>query len=170
MHGGEGSSGATSGNGGELDDVIGGVSRDPFAEEDGGAPLAKGRAVMVAGRVGTGCVVRSEHEHASGGGDGDGGEALRVQQRRQRRRGEGQGQKPAEKVCAAVVAVLEDLWKLNTCTMRWERVSRAHTSGAGGGGQILRWRSREGVRRWCPKKNKTHVEIYMPVESALLQR
>lgn len=134
VHGGEGSSGATSGNGGELDDVIGGVSRDPFAEEDGGAPLAKGRAVMVAGRVGTGCVVRSEHEHASGGGDGDGGEALRVQQRRQRRRGEGQGQKPAEKVCAAVVAVLEDLWKLNTCTMRWERVSRAHTSGAGGGG------------------------------------
>lgn len=109
MHGGEGSIGVRNiDNGGvgdrgvnldaELEDVLEGVGRDPFAEEDGGAPLEPGRVMVSGGGV-------SGHR---GGASGDKG-IPRTSQRQERDN--------------ASVTILEDLWKLDVRTHRWERVS-----------------------------------------------
>lgn len=122
VHGGEGPVGTTNstsdaGDGG-FDDIIGGVGRDPFAEEDGGAPLEQGR-VMVAGRCG------GRGVSLMGGGDGGGGGVGEGQ------RGVGSAKQLREVSKGSTVAVLEDLWKLDIRAVRWERV-RAGVEGGGG--------------------------------------
>lgn len=107
----------------ELDDVIGCVGRDPFAEEDGGAPLESGRVVNGAtaprSRARTkGYTVDAATTGAKGRKEG---EALPSQGSASGARG-----RPA-------VSVLEDLWKLDPRTLLWERVSVAsRLSGVGG--------------------------------------
>lgn len=82
----------------EFDDILEGAGRDPFADEDGGAPLERGRVVLgggvpVGNRVGL----------------------SRGQQKRQ-------SSQQQEKIHFSVT-ILEDLWKLDTRTLKWQRVS-----------------------------------------------
>lgn len=91
----------------EFDDVLEGAGRDPFAEEDGGAPLERGR-VVVGGGVSSG----------NNGGVGDSrGKRTSPQQQEKK-------QLP--------VTILEDLWKLDIRTLNWERVSKWYMWEGGG--------------------------------------
>ncbi|CAM9473756.1 unnamed protein product, partial [Scytosiphon promiscuus] len=101
IHGGEGQATGETGLVGnpDLDDVLGSVGRDPFAEEDGGAPVEAGRIATAANGRSAGVVswpsVRSVgNAEASSGGE----------------------RRPA-------VSVLEDLWKFDSCALQWERLS-----------------------------------------------
>ncbi|CAM9463722.1 unnamed protein product [Ectocarpus fasciculatus] len=97
VHGGEGPTGArTETDDPDLDGVFGSVGLDLFAEEDGGAPLDPGRVVRGAG-AGKGAT-------ASGHRARNTGPSCSAERR------------PS-------VSVLEDLWKLNSRTLRWERLS-----------------------------------------------
>ncbi|CAM9510657.1 unnamed protein product [Ectocarpus sp. 13 AM-2016] len=80
----------------DLDGIFGNVGRDLFAEEDGGAPLDPVRVVR-----------------GTGAGKGAAASGHRV-----RRTGPSCG---AER--RPSVSVLEDLWKLDFRTLRWERLS-----------------------------------------------
>lgn len=95
----------------DFDDILGGVGRDPFAEEDGGPPLERGR-VIVGGEVRT-----SGHGSSVSGAGGSGKprpSAQQQQQQQQRRQS---------------VAILEDLWKLDSLTLHWKRVRTAGRQG-----------------------------------------
>lgn len=115
VHGGEGAVGAASESftNLELDDVIGCVGRDPFAEEDGGAPLESGRVVN--GATAPRAKARTKDSAADAATTGA------------RNRKEGKelaSQDPAGGAQRRpTVSVLEDLWKLDPRTLRWERVS-----------------------------------------------
>lgn len=109
VHGGEGSMGVQNiDNGGvggcganinaELEGLLEGVGRDPFAEEDGGVPLERGRVVVGGGGL-------SGHR---GGARGDKG-ISHASQRQERDN--------------VAVTILEDVWKLDVRTHQWERVS-----------------------------------------------
>lgn len=98
VHGGEGPIGARTGyspEGLEYEDIMGGVGRDPFAEDDGGAPLGPGRVAVAghANKVGSGSKLRGTEEM------------------------------PQSASKRHTMSVLEDLWKFDTRTRRWERVS-----------------------------------------------
>lgn len=96
VHGGEGPTGVRTETGDpDLDGVFGSVGRDLFAEEDGGAPLDPGRVVRGAG-AGKGAAASGHRVRNTGPSCGT-----------ERR---------------PPVSVLEDLWKLDSRTLRWERV------------------------------------------------
>lgn len=118
VHGGEGPVGgarATSGDS-DVDDVFGCVGRDPFAEEDGGAPLESGR-VATAATAETGATAPGS-SFRNGGAPKDGA--------RTGSRGQNEGNASPQIAGVApgrpVVSVLEDLWKLDSRTLLWERV------------------------------------------------
>ncbi|CBJ34047.1 conserved unknown protein [Ectocarpus siliculosus] len=97
VHGGEGPTGVrTDTDDPDLDGVFGSVGRDLFAEEDGGAPLDPVRVVRGAG-AGKGAAASGHRVRRTGPSCG-------VERR------------PS-------VSVLEDLWKLDFRTLRWERLS-----------------------------------------------
>ncbi|CAM9912117.1 unnamed protein product [Ectocarpus sp. 8 AP-2014] len=97
VHGGEGPTGArTDTDDPDLDGVFGSVGRDLFAEEDGGAPLDPVRVVRGAG-AGKGAAASGHRVRNTGPSCG------------------------AER--RPSVSVLEDLWKLDFRTLRWERLS-----------------------------------------------
>ena len=121
VHGGEGPVGrarATLGDS-EVDDILGCVGRDPFAEEDGGAPLESGR-VATAATAGSGATPPGSSFRTDGASCADrarAGPKRRTQGKASPSRavfGVGPG-RPA-------VSVLEDLWKLDPRTLLWERV------------------------------------------------
>lgn len=121
VHGGEGPVGgatATFGNS-EVDDILGGVGRDPFAEEDGGAPLGSGR-VATANTAGSGSTAPGSSFRKNG--------ALSTDGAKTGPKGRKGGRPLPSPVIAGVapgrpaVSVLEDLWKLNPRTLLWERV------------------------------------------------
>ncbi|CAN0486726.1 unnamed protein product, partial [Ectocarpus sp. 12 AP-2014] len=97
VHGGEGPTlSRTDTDDPDLDGVLGSVGRDLFAEEDGGAPLDPVRVVR-----------------GTGAGKGAAASGHRV-----RRTGPSCGTERRP-----FVSVLEDLWKLDFRTLRWERLS-----------------------------------------------
>eukprot|EP00903_Cladosiphon_okamuranus_P011651 g10959.t1 len=112
VHGGEGPAGgarAASGDS-EVDDIFGCVGRDPFAEEDGGAPLESGRVATAAtARSGSTLPWGSSFRKKGGASSAD------VAKAGQKRRN--------ERNASPAVSVLEDLWKLDPRTMLWERLS-----------------------------------------------
>lgn len=96
VHGGEGPTlSRTDTDDPDLDGVFWSVGRDLFAEEDGGAPLDPGRVVRGAG-AGKGAAASGHRVRNTGPSCG------------------------AER--RPCVSVLEDLWKLDFRTLRWERV------------------------------------------------
>ncbi|CAN0126914.1 unnamed protein product, partial [Hapterophycus canaliculatus] len=109
IHGGEGQARGETGLVGnlDLDEALGGVGRDLFAEEDGGAPVEAGRIVMAATERSTasapGSNVRSR-ARTLGKALPSGPAALGAKRR------------PA-------VLVLEDLWKFDCSALQWERLS-----------------------------------------------
>lgn len=119
VHGGEGPvGGATSGNP-EVDDILGGVGRDPFAEEDGGAPLESGRMVTSATAESRATAPGSSLRKNRASTDG----ATTVP----KGRNDGNASSPSRVIAGVAprrpaVSVLEDLWKLDTRTLLWERV------------------------------------------------
>lgn len=120
VHGGEGPVGgarATSGDS-EVDDIFGCVGRDPFAEEDGGAPLESGRVATAATAGGGATAPGSSFRKNGASVDGASTEP----------KGRNQGNASPSRVVAGAapgrptVSVLEDLWKLDPRTLLWERV------------------------------------------------
>lgn len=121
IHGGEGLATGDTGLAGDLDldDVLGSAGRDPFAEEDGGAPLeagriltaASGRNVAVSPGLKARYLTNAEEMAAGGKKAGKVGETPLLL-------------RPAEGRPA--MSVLEDLWKFDCHALRWERVREEH--------------------------------------------
>lgn len=104
----------------EVDDVLGCVGRDPFAEEDGGAPLEPGR-VATAATAGTGAAASGSGFRKGSAASVDGATTApkgRMERRGSTSRGIAGGVAPGR----PAVSVLEDLWKMDPRTLLWERV------------------------------------------------
>lgn len=123
IHGGEGR--ATGGlgvaGGLDLDDVVGSVGRDPFAEEDGGAPVEAARIVVAANRNSPAVAPASSVESKANA------ENRIVADQRAQKMEKTSSLRPTS--CDAerqrAVSVLEDLWRFDPSTLRWERVRDA---------------------------------------------
>lgn len=120
VHGGEGPMGgarAISGSS-EVDDIFGCVGRDPFAEEDGGAPLGPGRVATAATARSTATAPGSRFRKNGAFTD----EATNWLKGRNERNSPPSRVKAGAAPRRPAVSVFEDLWKLDSRTLLWERV------------------------------------------------